>query len=111
VSVISICEGGIFNDVVFYCRIRRDIRVFDDSRFGIAGREFTLMKYKVEIVEKLSIFFEEEASSAEEALGRVAKKYWNEEIIVESTQGPDVEFFVSPPKEGKILRLFRKLFR
>jgi hypothetical protein len=69
------------------------------------------MKYKVEIVEKLSMFVEVEASSAEEALGRVTKKYWNEEIIVESTQGPDVEFFVSPPKEGKILRLFRKLFR
>jgi hypothetical protein len=69
------------------------------------------MKYKVEIVEKLSMFVEVEASSAEEALGRVTKKYWNEEIIVESSQRPNVEFFVSPPREGKILRLFRKLFR
>jgi hypothetical protein len=28
--------------VVFYCRIRRDIRAFDDSRFGIGGRGFTM---------------------------------------------------------------------
>ena len=54
------------------------------------------MKYKVEIVEKLAISVEVEASSAEEALEQVTGRYWKEEIIVESSKGSDVEFFVSP---------------
>jgi flagellar biosynthesis protein FlhG len=45
------------------------------------------MIYKVEIVEKLSMYVEIEASSGEDALGRVTKKYWNGEIIVESEYG------------------------
>ena len=53
------------------------------------------MKYKVEIVEKLTMSVETEASSAEEALEQVAKKYWKEEIIVESKKGSDVEFLAS----------------
>jgi hypothetical protein len=69
------------------------------------------MKYKVEIVEKISMFVEVETSSSGKALGEVAKRYWNGEIIVESSKGPDVEFFVSPDNESKILRLFRKLLR
>jgi hypothetical protein len=56
------------------------------------------MKYKVEIVEKLSMSVDVEASSAEEAIALVTEKYWNEEIIVESNKGPDVEFIVSPTK-------------
>jgi len=52
------------------------------------------MKYKVEIIEKLAMTVEIEASSAKEALNQVAKKYWDEEIIVED-KGVDVEFHVS----------------
>ena len=54
------------------------------------------MKYKVEIVEKLEMSVEVEASSAEEALEQVRKKYWNKELVVESNKGADVEFFASP---------------
>ena len=57
------------------------------------------MRYKVEIVEKLAMSVEVESSSAEEALAQVEKKYWNEEIIVESSTGVGVEFFVAPAKE------------
>jgi hypothetical protein len=53
------------------------------------------MKYKIEIVEKISMSVEMEASSAEEALGQVREKYWNGKIVVESDKSPDVEFFVS----------------
>jgi hypothetical protein len=53
-----------------------------------------LMKYKVEIVEKLTMAVIVESLSAKEALRQVAKKYWNEEIIVESDKGPDVTFQV-----------------
>jgi hypothetical protein len=57
------------------------------------------VKYTVEIVEKLSMPVEVEASSPEEALGRVTKEYWNGKIVVESGKGADVEFLVSPKKE------------
>ena len=57
------------------------------------------MKYKVEIVEKLTMSVETEASSAEEALEQVAKRYWKEEIIVESNKGSDVEFLASAVEE------------
>jgi hypothetical protein len=53
------------------------------------------MKYKVEIIEKLAMSVEVEASSEEEALERVARRYRNEEIVVESSTGADVEFLVS----------------
>jgi hypothetical protein len=33
-------EGGIFNDVVFCRWIRRNIRAFDDSRFGVVCEVF-----------------------------------------------------------------------
>jgi hypothetical protein len=69
------------------------------------------MKYKVEIVEKLSMSVEVEASSPEEAVGQVSKRYWNEEIIIESSKGPDVEFFVSPTIQGSVLHMFRKLLK
>ena len=69
------------------------------------------VRYTVEIVEKLSTSVEVEASSPEEALGKVTKKYWNAEIVVESRKGADVEFLVSPVREGRISRLFRKLLR
>jgi hypothetical protein len=66
-----------------------------------------LMKYKVEIVEKLSMPVEVEASSVEEALNQVAKKYWNEEIVVESSRGAEVEFLVSPTDKDKSRVLFK----
>jgi hypothetical protein len=59
-----------------------------------------LMKYKVEIIEKLSMSVEVEASSAEEAFKRVSEKYWNEQIVVESSDGPDVEFQIFPLREN-----------
>ena len=59
------------------------------------------MKYTVEIVEKLSMSVEVEAPSPEEAIGQVTKKYWNEEIVVESKTGADVEFLVSPAEEAE----------
>jgi len=52
------------------------------------------MKYKIEIIEKLAMTVEIEASSAKDALNQVAKKYWDEEIIVEGSKGVDVEFHV-----------------
>ncbi len=58
------------------------------------------MKYKVEIVEKLTMSVDVEASSAEEAPEQVVKRYRNEEIIVESSEGVDVEFAVSLPNEN-----------
>ncbi|MCL1941646.1 MAG: DpnD/PcfM family protein [Synergistaceae bacterium] len=54
------------------------------------------MKYKVKIVEKLSMAVEVEASSSEEAVSQVEKKYGDGEIIVESSNGPEVKFIVSP---------------
>ena len=68
------------------------------------------MKYSVEIIEKLSMLVEVEASSADEALKQVAKKYWNEEIVVESSKRADVEFLVTPV-EGASGGFFRKLFK
>jgi hypothetical protein len=54
------------------------------------------MKFRVEIVEKIAMSVEVEASTEEEALAQVTKKYWNEEIIVESDKGVDVDFRVYP---------------
>ena len=54
------------------------------------------MKYRVKIVETLAMTIEVEAPSAEEAVNHVENKYRNEEIVVESSAKPDVEFIVSP---------------
>lgn len=54
------------------------------------------MKYRVEIIETLTMAVDVTAPSAEEAVNRVEKKYRNEEIVVESSTGPYVEFLVSP---------------
>ena len=52
-------------------------------------------RYRVEIIEKISMPVEGEALSAEEALHQVVKKYRAEEILVESSEGMQVEFSVS----------------
>ena len=52
-------------------------------------------KYVVAIVEMLAMTVEIEATSAEEAVNQVKSKYWNEEIIVESSKWPDAEVSVS----------------
>jgi len=52
-------------------------------------------RYRVEIIEKISMPVEVEALSAEEALHQVVKKYRAEEILVESSEGMQVEFSVS----------------
>ena len=54
------------------------------------------MKYQVKIIETLAMTIEIEAPSAEEAVNQVENKYRNEEIVVESGAGPDVELIVSP---------------
>ena len=53
------------------------------------------MKYLVKVVETLAMTVEVEAPSAEEALNQIGNKYYNEQIVVESSVGPDVEFIVS----------------
>lgn len=67
------------------------------------------MKYKAEIVEKIVMPISVEASSAEDALNQVTKKYWNGEIIVESGEGVDVEFHVVSGEEKQ--NLLQKLLR
>ena len=52
-------------------------------------------RYRVEIIEKISMPVEVEALSAEDALHQVVKKYRAEEILVESSEGMQVEFSVS----------------
>lgn len=52
-------------------------------------------RYRVEIIEKISMPVEVEALSAEEALHQVVRKYRAEEILVESSEGMQVEFSVS----------------
>lgn len=52
-------------------------------------------RYRVEIIEKISMPVEVEALSAEEALHQVVRKYRAEEILVESNEGMQVEFSVS----------------
>jgi hypothetical protein len=59
------------------------------------------MKYRVKIVEKLAMSVEVEASSAEEAIKQVTEKYYNEEIVVESSTGADVEFFVHSAEKSE----------
>ena len=54
------------------------------------------MKYQVKIIETLAMTIEIEAPSSSEAVNQVKNKYWNEEIVVESSAGPDVEFIASP---------------
>ena len=54
-----------------------------------------LRKYKVEIVEKISMTLEVDAPSAEEAILQVIEKYRVEQIVVESNEGTKVDFFVS----------------
>ena len=57
------------------------------------------MKYRVKIIETRAMTVEVEAPSEEDAVNAVDKvrnKYWNEEIMVKSSVGPDVEFIVSP---------------
>jgi len=52
-------------------------------------------RYRVEIVEKISMPVEVEALSAEEALHQVVRKYRTEQIVVESNEGTQVEISVS----------------
>jgi len=52
-------------------------------------------RYRVEITEKISMPVEVEALSAEEALYQVIKKYRTEQIVVESSEGTQVEISVS----------------
>lgn len=52
-------------------------------------------RYRVEIIEKISMPVEVEALSAEEALHQVVRKYRAEQIVVESSEGMQVEFSVS----------------
>ena len=54
-----------------------------------------MRKYKVEIVEKISMTLEVYAPSAEEAILQVIEKYRAEQIVVESNEGTKVDFFVS----------------
>jgi hypothetical protein len=56
--------------------------------------EGRFMKFLVEIVEKIAMSVEVEAPTEEEALAQIEKRYWNEEIIVESDKGVDVSFRV-----------------
>ena len=55
-------------------------------------------RYKVEIVEKISMPVEVDAPSAEDAILQVIEKYCVERIVVESNEGAKVEFFVSRVK-------------
>ena len=54
-----------------------------------------LGRYRVEIIEKISMPVDVEALSAEEALYQVIKKYRAEQIVVESSEGTQVEISVS----------------
>ena len=54
------------------------------------------MKYQVKITETLAMIVEIEAPSADEAVNQVENKYRNEEIVVESSAGSEVEFVVTP---------------
>ena len=54
------------------------------------------MRYQVKIIESIAMTVEMEAQSEEEALEQVREKYRGEEIIVECSGRPEVEFFVSP---------------
>ena len=49
----------------------------------------------MEITEKISMPVDVEALSAEEALYQVIKKYRTEQIVVESSEGTQVEISVS----------------
>ena len=53
------------------------------------------MKFRVKMMETLAMTVDVDAPSEEEAVEQVGNKYWNEEIVVESSVGPDVEFVVS----------------
>ena len=55
------------------------------------------MKYRVKIIETLSMTVEVEAPSAEEAIDQVEQKYWDEEIVVASRIKPKVKFLVVSP--------------
>ena len=55
-------------------------------------------RYKVEIVEKISMPVEVDAPSAEDAILQVIEKYCAERIVVESNEGVKVEFFASRVK-------------
>lgn len=55
-------------------------------------------RYKVKIVETISMTIEVEAPSAEEAMLRIIKKYRVEQIVVENSGGTKAEFFVSKVK-------------
>nr|WP_315103591.1 DpnD/PcfM family protein [uncultured Fretibacterium sp.] len=55
-------------------------------------------RYKVEIVEKISMPVEVDAPTAEAAILQVIKKYRAEQIVVESDEGAKVEFFASRVK-------------
>ena len=52
-------------------------------------------RYRVEITEKISMPVDVEALSAEEALYQVIKKCRAEQIVVESSEGTQVEISVS----------------
>ena len=52
-------------------------------------------RYRVEITEKISMPVDVEALSAEEVLYQVIKKYRAEQIVVESSEGTQVEISVS----------------
>ena len=54
------------------------------------------MRYRVKIIETIAMKVEVEARSKEEALDQVKKKYHNEEIVVECSGRPEVDFIVSP---------------
>lgn len=52
-------------------------------------------RYKLKIVETISMTVKVDASSAEEAILQIIKQYRVEQIVVESNEGTKTEFFVS----------------
>ena len=52
------------------------------------------MRYRVEISERIAAIFEVEASSSREVVTRTARRYFDEDILVESGVAPAVTFRV-----------------
>ena len=68
------------------------------NSFKTLAKADIMMKYMVRIVETLTMIVEVEAPSMKEAVNYVEKKYWKEEIVVESNTGANVKFTASPVK-------------
>ena len=52
------------------------------------------MRYRVEVTERIACVYEVDAPSSKEAMMRMARRYFDEDIVVESGVAPEVAFRV-----------------